>query len=322
MKKSTHTEDMEKEMEKELKQKRSIKASQLKKEKEVNKEEKMIVAEEKSRKIIEEMTENTSTTEACMKLDKESLSDSVPKFKSATQAKTEEKALFTAHRKRMKDQFLKNGLMGLSEHRVLELVLFYAIPQKDVSKLARRLIDTFGSFLRVLRAPYEELKKIKGIGEHSAFLIKLVDELVRFVLARSVDTSAPVKKSDEAYQHLKPYFHGEGREALRMLCLDGDMNYLGVSTVGEGALYSVGLDLRRIVQEVLKFNATHVYLAHNHVEGPIDPSGADWDSTGHVMETLHAIDVCVVDHLIIGKETYASMRKIAQIQKIPLPWPK
>lgn len=330
MKKTSNTEELNQEKdslqkeqdEKVVKPKRSQKVAKIKKEEELKKEEKNVVIEKKSRKAFEDITISQPSSDVEIELDKEYLAEPAPKIKSPSQARKEEKAFFTKHRQRMKEQFLKNGLSGLSEHRVLELVLFYAIPQKDVSNLARHLIDTFGSFLRVLRAPYEELVKIKGIGEHSAFLIKLVDELVRYVLERSVDTSAPVTKTDDAYGHLKSYFQGKGRESLRVLCLDGDRNYLGVSTVGEGALLSVGLDLRRIVQEVLKFNATHVYLAHNHVEGPVTPSNADWAATETVMETLHSIDVCVIDHLIIGKETYASMRKISKMQKIPLPWPK
>ena len=80
----------------------------------------------------------------------------------------------SGHRQRVKTEFLARGVEGWSDHRILELLLFYAIPQGDVNELAHRLVDHFGSLAWVLDASAEELKKVSGVGEHTAVLLKLV----------------------------------------------------------------------------------------------------------------------------------------------------
>ena len=74
----------------------------------------------------------------------------------------------TGHRERMKAEFLARGLEGWPDHRVLELLLFYTIPQGDVNDLAHELVERFGSLAGVLDASVEELKKVKGVGDHTA----------------------------------------------------------------------------------------------------------------------------------------------------------
>ena len=81
------------------------------------------------------------------------------------------------HRQRVKEEFLARGLEGWPDHRVLELLLFYAIPQGDVNPLAHELIDRFGSLDKVLDASADELKKVPGLGEHSIALLRLIPQL-------------------------------------------------------------------------------------------------------------------------------------------------
>ena len=84
------------------------------------------------------------------------------------------KAVHAGHRGRVKEEFLTRGVVGWPDHRILELLLFYAIPQGDVNPLAHELVDRFGSLAGVLDALPEELMKVKGMGEHSAVLLKLI----------------------------------------------------------------------------------------------------------------------------------------------------
>ena len=83
------------------------------------------------------------------------------------------------HRKRVKEEFLKSGLDHLPPHRVLELLLFYSIPQGDTNELAHALIRRFGSLSAVLDAPYEELVKQPGVGLHTASHIRLISSVAR-----------------------------------------------------------------------------------------------------------------------------------------------
>ena len=78
------------------------------------------------------------------------------------------------HRKRLKNRFLSEGLDNFEVHNVLELLLFFGIPQKDTNDLAHELLNKFGSLSGVFEAPYSELIKVKGIGDNAATLIQLI----------------------------------------------------------------------------------------------------------------------------------------------------
>ena len=83
------------------------------------------------------------------------------------------------HRKHTKDRFLAEGLDSFEPHEILELLLFYSIPQRDTNGIAHELINRFGSLSAVLDAPYEDLLDVPGISEHSATLIKLIPAISR-----------------------------------------------------------------------------------------------------------------------------------------------
>ena len=87
--------------------------------------------------------------------------------------------LHEGHRKRLQNRYKTGGADGLSDHNLLELLLFYSIPRKDTNELAHRLISAFGSLNGVFDATYNELLKIEGMGENSAMLISSVPAICR-----------------------------------------------------------------------------------------------------------------------------------------------
>ena len=89
-------------------------------------------------------------------------------------------SIHKGHRERLKERFLTEGLDNFTDTQALELLLFYAIPQKDTNPIAHELLAHFGSLSRVLEAPVEELKKVPGISDHSATLLSLVTALSRY----------------------------------------------------------------------------------------------------------------------------------------------
>ena len=83
------------------------------------------------------------------------------------------------HREKMRQRFLKSGLEGFADHEALELLLYYAIPRQDTNPIAHRLMDRYGSLTAVLSAPAEDLKKVEGIGESAAVLLKVAGQIGR-----------------------------------------------------------------------------------------------------------------------------------------------
>ena len=129
-------------------------------------------------------------------------------------------SIHTGHRQRSKTEFLTRGLEGWPDHKILELLLFYAIPQGDVNGLAHELVNQFGSLAGVLDASVDELKKVKGVGEHTAVLLKLIPAVGGQYMAERNQLGGIVRTAEEAGQLLAPYFFGARNELSYILCLD------------------------------------------------------------------------------------------------------
>ena len=112
------------------------------------------------------------------------------------------------HRDRLKKRFLQSGIDDFEDHNKLELLLFYAIPQKDTNPIAHELLDTFGSLSNVLDAPFEELIKVKGISESSAVLLKLIPPLSRSYLNDKYKNGFVINSTEQAGEFLMPKFIG------------------------------------------------------------------------------------------------------------------
>ena len=215
------------------------------------------------------------------------------------------------HRARLKEEFLARGLEGWSDHKVLELLLCYAIPQGDVNPLAHRLIEAFGDLAGVLDAEPEALRAVPGVGEHTAALLKLLPQVSGRYLAQSTGSRAEetaVRLADYA-RWFFPYFTGAVRERFYLLSLDSRRKVLGVDLVGEGELAQVGVSSRRVLEAALKHNARCVVLAHNHVGAYAKPSADDVFATRALNGILEQVHIELLDHLIFNGEEYVSMRE-------------
>ena len=164
-------------------------------------------------------------------------------------------ASHTGHRQRMKAEFLARGIEGWPDHRVLELLLFYSIPQGDVNGLAHDLIEQFGSLSGVLDASVEELRKVKGVGEHTAVLLRMLPALLGRYQASRTRLSDIINSADDAYPWLEPYFFGARNEMVYVLCLDGKRQVLGVRKVAEGSIEMAEMNARRIAEEAMGLRA-------------------------------------------------------------------
>ena len=219
------------------------------------------------------------------------------------------RAIHTGHRGRVKEEFLTRGIEGWPDHRVLELVLFYAIPQGDVNPLAHELIDRFGSLSGVLDALPEELMKVKGMGEHSATMLKLFPAVLGRYLEGRTGPGQIVHTVEEAGHVLAPYLYGARNERAYILCLDAKEKVLGVRKLSEGNNRNSDVTIRRAAEECMALQATFCYLAHNHVSNIALPSPEDLNVTSVVRAALDPLGVRLVDHLVFMDGDLVSIRE-------------
>ena len=218
-------------------------------------------------------------------------------------------SIHTGHRQRAKEEFLARGLSGMADHKVLELLLFYAIPQGDVNPLAHRLVEHFGSLSGVLNAPYEELVKVKGVGANTATLIRLLPAMAARYLEQSGELGDELSTSWQFQQLLMPLFLGARNEMAYLVCMDGKNKLLTYRMLGEGITDSVLITARKVLEVALACNASRVVLAHNHVSGIAMYSPADVTVTREVAKLLRQVDIELMDHYIIANDDMVSMRE-------------
>ena len=217
-------------------------------------------------------------------------------------------SIHSGHRQRVKQEFLARGLAGMPDHRVLELLLFYAIPQGDVNPLAHTLLEHFGTLSDVFQAPYEELVKVKGVGANTATLIQLVTAAGARYMADRVSLGRQLLRAEDYWEILAPHFFGARAELSYLLCMDGKRKLITCRRLGEGIVDQVPILRRKVVETALSCNATQVVLAHNHVSGLAKPSAADIQGTQMLRRLLREVGVLLVDHLIIVDGDMVSMR--------------
>lgn len=212
------------------------------------------------------------------------------------------------HRKRLRERFLNGGPDAVPDYELLELILFRAIPRQDVKPLARRLIDTFGDFNRVLAASADEICKVNGVGQAVATEIKLI-EAAAHRMARSKVIKKPVISSWHA---LIDYCHTvmahRETEQFRVLYMDTKNVLIADEKQASGTIDHVPVYPREVVKRALELNAASILLVHNHPSGDPSPSKADIALTEQINTAAGALGIVVHDHLIIGKSDEFSFR--------------
>ena len=211
------------------------------------------------------------------------------------------------HRKRLKTEFLARPDV-FPDHKVLELLLFYANPRADTNPLAHMLLEQFGSLAGVLDAAPEELCRAPGVGEHAAVLLKAVKELSGRYLTDRARVDGLIQSTREACAVLRPYFYGARNEQVCLLCMDGKRKLLGVRRICEGSVDSVEIIARHVLAAALSLNAAAVILAHNHVSGLAFPSAEDRAVTAQMRDLLARVDIVLCDHLIMVDDDAVSLR--------------
>lgn len=220
------------------------------------------------------------------------------------------------HRSRLKNRFIRTGLDSFEEHNVLELMLFYAIPYKDTNALAHRLIDEFGSFEAVLEAPMEKLREVPGVGENTATLIKLFHAVSRYFDECKHKLQVRLSTPDSIADYVRAHCRFRSEEVFLAFALDSDCHYLASEDISTGNAGMTEVNIRRVVDFLLRSKAACAIVAHNHPSGNLTPSVDDMTTTRKLCDALRMIDVRLLDHIIVSNDDYLSMCSQVQFSSI------
>ena len=217
------------------------------------------------------------------------------------------------HRTRLRQRFLSAGSASLADYEMLEIVLFRAIPRRDVKPLAKDLIDRFGDFNGVISAPMPRLADVPGVGDAVICELKVI-EAAAHRLARARVMNRPALSSwTQLMDYCKTTMAHRDTEQFRILFLDKKNVLIADEEQAKGTVDHVPVYPREVVKRALELNASAIILVHNHPSGDPTPSDADIVMTQQIEDAARAVGVVIHDHVIVGKERDTSFRSTGLI---------
>ncbi len=203
---------------------------------------------------------------------------------------------------------MAGGSAAVPDYELLELVLFSAIPRRDVKPLARELLDRFGDFNGVISAEPDRLSEVSGVGQSVICSFKIVEAAAQ----RLARAKVMQKEVISSWQALVDYCHtamAHNRiEEFRILYLDRKNILIADEAQARGTVDHVPVYPREVAKRALELNASALILVHNHPSGDPTPSSSDIDMTAQIERALDPLGITLHDHLVIGHNTEISFR--------------
>ena len=218
---------------------------------------------------------------------------------------------YTGHRGRLRERFLKSGIEGMADYEVVELLLTLAIPRKDVKESAKRLILQFGNLKGILDAPVEELRTVEKIGTVTPVALKIIRAAATLYLQQNAEGRKILSDPLQLGAFWRMRIGGLANEVFQVGYLDSPYRLLrdGVETLEEGTIDRANVYPRRMVETALRRGAAALVLAHNHPNGDVQPSEQDKLLTRALVLAAEAVQLKIVDHLIVSTADVFSFRK-------------
>ena len=214
--------------------------------------------------------------------------------------------LHKGHRNRLKQRFVRDGLVGFEDHQALELLLFYALPRRDTNELAHRLIDSFGSLRNLFEADVADITKVSGAGESVAVLIKLLPEIAAKYWFTEGQETTKISSIESAAAYFKSLLYGKPLEHFYIACLDASFRVKSSTLLSKGTPTQTPVFIRHIAEASFRSGTEMLMLAHNHPGGSVSPSRQDIELTMEISTAMETLQIRLLDHIIISDDLYYS----------------
>lgn len=239
---------------------------------------------------------------------------SIYKTKAKSPKKTEVRTdkssgLYEGHRKRLDQKIEEYGFESLNEYEQLEYILFVARRRINTNDIAHRLISEFGTLNGVLNASVKELEKVKGVGYRTACFLTQLNDVSGMILRNFEKENIKFDDAQRMAKYIQTFYIGKKNEAFHMFLLDLDKRLIKVEKISEGNHLKTEVYNHQIIKAATTHNASYVVIAHNHPSGNENPSESDIASTQYIRDILKALDIVLMDSIIISKGKYYSFKE-------------
>jgi len=214
------------------------------------------------------------------------------------------------HRQRLKERFL-SAPESLPDYEILELLLFNAIPRRDVKPLAKELIQSHGSFAKVLNFDVSQMPEddnSEPIPQSIILQFELVKESIKRLLKEEISNKSILNSWNAVNDYLRITMGQQNIEHFRVLYLNTKNHLICDEVQKSGTIDQTSVYPREIVKKAIFHNAASIILVHNHPSGVASPSKADINLTLKIIEACKTIDVQVHDHIIVAGNSIYSFK--------------
>ena len=220
---------------------------------------------------------------------------------------------YHGHRERLRHRLREAGPEAIADYELLELVLFRAIPRRDVKPLAKALVARFGSFAEAVAAPAERLAEVDGMSAGAIDEFKIVEASAKRFAKGVARKRLSIGSWSEVVDYCRTAMAFDEREEFRVLFLDKKNGLIADELQGVGTVDQTPVYPREVVRRALELAATAVILVHNHPSGDPTPSAQDVKMTQEIIAVAAPLGVAVHDHIIVGRHGHASLRGLRLI---------
>src|SRR6266853_961689 len=215
---------------------------------------------------------------------------------------------YHGHRERLRERFREAGSAAVTDYELLELVLFRALPRRDVKPLAKSLIAKFGSFGEVIAAPRSRLAEVDGLGDAAITELKVVEAAAHRLARGEVKRRHVLSSWSAVLDYCRTAMAFADKEQFRILFLDKRNQLIADEVQQVGTVDHTPVYPREVIKRALELSATAIILVHNHPSGDPTPSQADVQMTKAIVDIADPLGIVVHDHIIVGKSGHASLK--------------
>ena len=227
--------------------------------------------------------------------------------------KTDEiQSLQQGHRARLRKKFLDGQL---ADYEILELLLTYAIPRRDVRTLSRQLFKKYGGIHQLLSASMESLTANDGIKENTATLFKLIHKLTQMEYKQVLGTNPIFHNFEKLENYCKSILCGKTIEEFHVFYLDSEFKLIEDQLHSSGTIDWAAVYVREIIKHALDLNARSIVLLHNHPSAYTSFSSQDIQITQELEAALNKLDIGLYDHLLLSGDVIYSARNMHLLDK-------
>lgn len=212
---------------------------------------------------------------------------------------------------RPREKALANGVECLTNAELLAIILRCGTKEHNVLELAGIIMSKYYNFNNLINCSYKELVGIKGINKVKAIELLAIMEIAKRVQKSKIGNLKSIKDPNDVYEYFSLLIKEEKQEVFMVIFLNIKSHIIKYEKLFVGGVNCSVIDVNIIFKKAIECGASKIICLHNHPSGDPTPSDQDIIVTQKINDVGMILNVKLIDHLIIGRKGYVSLKKEA-----------